>query len=154
MGKPTNSARDQIIIAPTVSTFLAPTVTMTPGGYQLWRNFKSLSDSFAYIFAWHFLNIQSPHQPILTHLPFCCSRWTHMVSSLPSTISTRSKNHDDWACELSCRILSFFNVPRSTAEMEKMSSCTLHQTMGSKSPNNKLSFSQTAIYTLVRHIII
>lgn len=47
---------------------------------------------------------------------------TYVVSSLLSTISTLSKNQPALAWLLSCRILSFFRIPRSTAVMLKMSS--------------------------------
>lgn len=47
---------------------------------------------------------------------------TYVVSSLLSTISTRSKNQPALAWLLSCRILSFFRTPRSTAVMSKKSS--------------------------------
>lgn len=47
---------------------------------------------------------------------------TYVVSSLLSTISSLSKNQPGLAWLLSCRILSFFRTPRSTAVMLKMSS--------------------------------
>lgn len=51
---------------------------------------------------------------------------TYVVSSFSSTISTLSKNQPALAWLLSCRILSFFRMPRSTAEMLKMSSWVTH----------------------------
>lgn len=52
---------------------------------------------------------------------------TYVVSSLLSTISTLSKNQPALAWLLSWRILSFFRVPRSTAEMSKTSSYVARQ---------------------------
>lgn len=61
---------------------------------------------------------------------------TYMVSSLLSTISTLSKNQPALAWLLSCRILSFFRIPRSTAVMLKMSSWVTREQTGDKGSRN------------------
>ena len=64
-----------------------------------------------------------------------------MVSSLLSMISTLSKNQPALAWLLSCRILSFFRGPRSTAEILKTSSWFMHAYSGKLSHVSKcLSF--------------
>lgn len=58
-------------------------------------------------------------------MDLCCLSniiMTYVVSSLLSTISTLSRNQPALAWLLSCRILSFFRTPRSTAVMLKTSS--------------------------------